>query len=201
MERMLVVVFDNEKKAYDGSRALRELDLEGSISVYAEAVIEKNGDGTVVIKQIGEDFPISTFSGTAIGALIGLIGGPVGVAVGAVGTRRLETAGRVVDRCAAAGRGLARDGGMPRGARLASVARGQGTHDRFARQLRRRRLCRRRTRAAGIRPERSHRISGPDRGGAGAVGGQLLGLLAAVESFHAVGADRVQRIGFRLRAI
>ena len=85
MERMLVVVFDNEKKAYDGSRALRELDLEGSISVYAEAVIEKNGDGTVVIKQIGEDFPISTFSGTAIGALIGLIGGPVGVAVGAVG--------------------------------------------------------------------------------------------------------------------
>jgi uncharacterized membrane protein len=85
MERMLVVVFDNEKKTYDGSRALAALDSEGSISVYAEAVIEKNDDGTVVIKQIGEDFPISTVSGTAIGALIGLLGGPIGVAVGAVG--------------------------------------------------------------------------------------------------------------------
>jgi uncharacterized membrane protein len=85
MERMLVVVFDNEKKAYDGSRALAELDSEGSISVYAEAVIEKNDDGTVVIKQMGEDFPISTVSGTAIGALIGLLGGPIGVAVGAAG--------------------------------------------------------------------------------------------------------------------
>ncbi len=85
MERMLVVVFDNEKKAYDGSRALKELDSEGSISVYAEAVIEKNDDGKVVIKQIGEDFPISTFSGTAIGSLIGALGGPIGLAVGAVG--------------------------------------------------------------------------------------------------------------------
>ncbi|VVB64819.1 Uncharacterised protein [uncultured archaeon] len=83
MERMLVVVFDNEKKAYEGSRALGALDSEGSISVYAEAVIEKNNDGTVVIKQIGEDFPISTFSGTAIGALIGALGGPIGLAVGA----------------------------------------------------------------------------------------------------------------------
>ncbi|AFV25343.1 membrane protein [Methanolobus psychrophilus R15] len=85
MERMLVVVFDNEKKAYDGSIALKTLDFEGSISVYSEAVIEKNDDGTVVIKQMGEDFPISTVSGTAIGALIGLLGGPIGVAVGAVG--------------------------------------------------------------------------------------------------------------------
>jgi uncharacterized membrane protein len=82
---MLVVVFDNEKEAYDGFRALEALDSEGSISVYAEAVIEKNDEGTVVTKRIGEDFPISTVSGTAIGVLIGLLGGPIGVAVGAVG--------------------------------------------------------------------------------------------------------------------
>ena len=85
MERMLVVVFDNEKKAYEGSRALAALDSEGSISVYAEAVIEKNNDGKVAVKQIEEDFPINTVSGTAIGSLIGLLGGPIGVAVGAVG--------------------------------------------------------------------------------------------------------------------
>ncbi len=85
MERMLVVVFDNEKKTYDGSKALAALDAEGSISVYAEAIIEKNDDGTVTIKQIKEEFPISTVSGTAIGALIGVLGGPIGVAVGAAG--------------------------------------------------------------------------------------------------------------------
>jgi len=85
MERMLVVVFDNEKKTYDGFKALAALDAEGSISVYAEAIIKKNDDGTVTVKQVNEDFPISTVSGTAIGALIGVLGGPIGVAVGAVG--------------------------------------------------------------------------------------------------------------------
>ena len=85
MERMLVVVFENEQKAYEGSRALTALDFEGSISVYAEAVIKKNDDGTVTIEQTEDDFPIRTVGGTAIGALIGLLGGPVGVAVGAVG--------------------------------------------------------------------------------------------------------------------
>jgi uncharacterized membrane protein len=85
MERMLVVIFDNELKAYDGSKALSALDSEGSISVHSEAVITKNDDGKVVIKQEGDDFPIRTVSGTALGALIGLLGGPIGVALGAVG--------------------------------------------------------------------------------------------------------------------
>jgi uncharacterized membrane protein len=81
---MIVVVFENELKAYDGSRALKELNSEDSISIHAEAVIKKNEDGTVTIKQEGDDFPIRTVGGTAIGALIGLLGGPVGLAVGAV---------------------------------------------------------------------------------------------------------------------
>ncbi len=32
---MVVVVFDNELKAYNGYRALAELDSEGSISIHA----------------------------------------------------------------------------------------------------------------------------------------------------------------------
>ena len=47
MEKMLVVVFDNETTAYEGSRALNQLDLEGSITIHAEAVVCKNPDGTV----------------------------------------------------------------------------------------------------------------------------------------------------------
>ncbi len=84
MERMLVVVFENELKAYDGSKELAALDSEGSISVHAEAVIKKNDDGTVTIKQKGDEFPIHIVGGTAVGALIGLLGGPIGLAVGAV---------------------------------------------------------------------------------------------------------------------
>ena len=84
MENMLIVVFENELKAYDGSRALADLESEGSISVHAQAVIKKNDDSTITIKQKGDDFPIRTIGGTAVGALIGLLGGPVGLVLGAV---------------------------------------------------------------------------------------------------------------------
>ena len=45
MERMLVVVFDDEKRAYEGSRALNQLDGDGSIAIHAASVIEKKADG------------------------------------------------------------------------------------------------------------------------------------------------------------
>ncbi len=83
MDRMLVVVFDNEAKAYQGREALLQLDGEGSISVYAYAVLAKRADGTATVKQ-GDDWgPIGTLLGTSFGSLIGLLGGPVGLAVGA----------------------------------------------------------------------------------------------------------------------
>jgi uncharacterized membrane protein len=83
MDRMLVVVFDSESKAYEGKRALQQLDGEGSISVYAYAVLAKNADGTTTLKQ-GDDLgPIGTLLGTSFGSLIGLLGGPAGAAIGA----------------------------------------------------------------------------------------------------------------------
>jgi len=90
MEKMLVVVFDDEAKASEGHRTLKELDSEGSISVHAEAVIKKTDDGSVLnTEQSGEDFPVRTVGGTAIGALIGLLGGPfvsgIGGAIGLIG--------------------------------------------------------------------------------------------------------------------
>lgn len=84
MERMLVVVFNDESKAYEASRALNQLDAEGSITIHAESVITKNTDGTATVKQADGDFPIRTLGGTAIGSLIGLLGGPVGVGIGAL---------------------------------------------------------------------------------------------------------------------
>ena len=82
MDRMLVVVFDNETKAYEGKKALLQLDREGSISVYAHAVVAKNADGTITVKQEDDPAGLGTLLGTSLGFLIGLLGGPVGVAIG-----------------------------------------------------------------------------------------------------------------------
>src|SRR5579864_6007888 len=83
MDRMLVVVFDNETKAYEGKKALLQLDYEGSISVYSYAVVAKHADGTATIKQGDDSGPIGSLVGTSLGSLIGLLGGPIGVAIGA----------------------------------------------------------------------------------------------------------------------
>ena len=82
MDRMLVVVFDNETKAYDGVKALLDLDDDRSISLYAYAVIKKNADGSVTMKQSDEVGPVGTLVGTTVGSLIGLIAGPAGAVLG-----------------------------------------------------------------------------------------------------------------------
>src|SRR5579864_9236531 len=83
MDRMLVVVFNTEVQAYQGRQALLQLDSDGSISVYAYAVLAKRADGTVSVKQGDEAGPIGTLLGTSFGSLIGLLGGPAGMAIGA----------------------------------------------------------------------------------------------------------------------
>jgi len=84
MERIISVVFDKDTNAYEASKAFHELDVEGSISIHAKAVITKGVDGKIEIKDEGDEFPIRTVGGTTLGALIGLLGGPVGVGIGAV---------------------------------------------------------------------------------------------------------------------
>jgi uncharacterized membrane protein len=83
MERMLVVIFDNEKKAYEGTAALRELERDGNIAVYAGAVVVKNADGSTSVKKVDDLDPIGSLVGTSVGGLIGLLAGPVGMAIGA----------------------------------------------------------------------------------------------------------------------
>jgi uncharacterized membrane protein len=85
MNKVLTIVFSDEKSAYAGVSALYALDGEGSIVLNALAVIKKNTDGTVSQESVDDDFPppSGTLAGTALGGLIGLLGGPVGLAVGA----------------------------------------------------------------------------------------------------------------------
>ncbi|HTS81739.1 MAG TPA: DUF1269 domain-containing protein [Myxococcaceae bacterium] len=83
MNRMLVVVFDNEGKAYEGRKALRQLDAEGSVFVYASAVVARSAEGEAAVRQ-EDDAPLGTLLGTSLGTLIGLLGGPPGAAIGAL---------------------------------------------------------------------------------------------------------------------
>ncbi len=83
MDKMLVVVFDSEIKAYEASKALQELQNEGSINLYAKAVIARDAGGKVAVKQEGDAGPVGTAVGLLTGSLIGLIGGPVGLVIGA----------------------------------------------------------------------------------------------------------------------
>jgi uncharacterized membrane protein len=83
MDKMLVVVFDSEIKAYEGSRALQELQNEGNLNLYSRAVIARDASGKVAVKQMEDSGPLGTAVGLLIGSLVGMIGGPVGMAIGA----------------------------------------------------------------------------------------------------------------------
>ncbi len=82
-DKMIVAIFDNEKQAYAGLKALKDLHAEGSITLYASAVIAKDADGKVTVKEAAERGPLGTGVGLVAGSLIGLLGGPVGAAFGA----------------------------------------------------------------------------------------------------------------------
>jgi len=99
MEDILVVVFDNAQTAYEGLNYLNQLDSDGVIDLYAGSVIEKNANGNINEQGQQGNFAFHTIAGTALGSLVGLLGGPAGFGIGAaVGgmtgiIRDLHTAG------------------------------------------------------------------------------------------------------------
>ena len=101
MDKVVAVVFDDEKQAYQGLRAFRDLHREGSITLYSAAVVAKDASGTVSVREAGEG-PAGTFFGLLTGSLVGLLGGPVGLAVGA-GTGTLIGAAFDLTRAGIAG--------------------------------------------------------------------------------------------------
>ncbi len=80
---MLIAVFETEAKAYEGLSALKGLHKNGDITLYASAVIAKDLNGQIQVKQNADQGPIGTGVGLLTGSLIGLLGGPVGLAIGA----------------------------------------------------------------------------------------------------------------------
>jgi len=83
MEKLMVIIFNDETNAHHGIRALKKLDTEGSIAIHAGALIRKDEGGPVILPDSDmEDFPIRTLGGSMLGGVIGLLAGPAGFAAG-----------------------------------------------------------------------------------------------------------------------
>lgn len=80
--KYIVVIFPNEAKAYEGMRALKDLQGDGSLLVYGTAVVAKDANGKFAVKQAADAGPLGLGVGSLLGGLIGMFGGPVGAAVG-----------------------------------------------------------------------------------------------------------------------
>ena len=82
MDKFVVAVFPEEKKAYEGLRAFNQLHQEGSITLWGSAVVRLGEKGELEIKQKNEQGPIGFGVGAFLGTLAGVFGGPVGAAIG-----------------------------------------------------------------------------------------------------------------------
>jgi uncharacterized membrane protein len=80
---MLVGVFDSEAAAFEGLSALKDLHRGGDITLYSSAVIAKDKNGKVEVRQAADPGPVGTAVGLLTGTLIGILAGPAGLAVGA----------------------------------------------------------------------------------------------------------------------
>lgn len=83
MNKMLVAVLDNEAAAFEAMSALRDLHMHGDITLYASAVIVKDRTGEISVKQAVDEGPVGTALGLLTGSMIGILGGPAGMAAGA----------------------------------------------------------------------------------------------------------------------
>jgi uncharacterized membrane protein len=81
MDKFVVAVFPTEAKAYEGSRAMQELKAEGSLTLYAMAIVTRT-DGKLSVKQTTSEGPAGAGLGALLGGLVGLFGGPAGAGLG-----------------------------------------------------------------------------------------------------------------------
>ena len=85
MSKFVVVILPDETKAYEGTRAFAALHNEGNLTVYGVAVVTKNKDNKIFVKDAAESGPLGMSVGAVVGGLIGALGGPAGLVAGAAG--------------------------------------------------------------------------------------------------------------------
>lgn len=82
-ENVLVVTFSEDSNAYEAMTVLKELDSQHQVHLEGVAVVLRDEDGHVVVKDEADDESYGgTFGGGLVGLLIGIIGGPIGILIG-----------------------------------------------------------------------------------------------------------------------
>jgi uncharacterized membrane protein len=86
-DNVMVVSFgedpENDSNAYQALTDLEQLDSQGQIKIAGAAVVTRDLDGRIDVKsEVGNDPYVGTASGGAIGLLVGIIGGPLGMLLG-----------------------------------------------------------------------------------------------------------------------
>lgn len=82
MTKVIVVSFKEEAKAINALHKLIELESFGDISIYERIMVRKKENGGYEILKENKSDGWRTITGMAVGGLLGLLGGPVGVVVG-----------------------------------------------------------------------------------------------------------------------
>ena len=83
-DNVIAVTFPEEANAYEALARLKEqLDAQGDVDVPGAAVVAREEDGKISIKdQFGKESYENTAGGGLLGLLVGVLGGPLGVLVG-----------------------------------------------------------------------------------------------------------------------
>jgi len=82
-ENVVVVNFPEDSKAYEAMTSVKELDSQGQLRLRAAAVVARDANGGVAVKdEVGDDGVEGTATGGILGLLIGILGGPLGVLIG-----------------------------------------------------------------------------------------------------------------------
>ncbi len=97
MEKLIVVVFDDQTKADAGFEILRQLDRDGEISVYEAQMIAKEPSGSIRYLDNSDKMAFPVIGGsTAVGAFIGLLGGPLAALIGGMAGGLIGSIGDLV---------------------------------------------------------------------------------------------------------
>jgi uncharacterized membrane protein len=83
MDKILVAAFPSEARAREWLRALQDLDGQGTIALYAKAVIAVGKELGVTVKEGADKGPLGTPVALLTGSLLGPLAGCVGIAVAA----------------------------------------------------------------------------------------------------------------------
>ena len=82
-DNVVVVGFAEDDRAYEALTTLKELASQGQIGLDEAAVLVREDDGHIVVKdEVGDPGYAGTASGGLVGLLIGILGGPLGVLLG-----------------------------------------------------------------------------------------------------------------------